>query len=110
MSDGFFKNAKTPFYKFYTVIAAPVIEEAVFRFLPFVLAGAFFSNPVSFVPAAVTVAAGVFLFTFLHNIKNKSANVNFYSSDPRMKYIFFSSIFLTTIFLITAAAAAPFAA
>lgn len=108
--DGFFKNANTPFYKFYTVIAAPVIEEAVFRFLPFVLAGAFFSNPVSFVPAAVTVAAGVFLFTFLHNIKNKSANVNFYYSDPRMKYIFFSSIFLTAAFLITAASAAPFAA
>lgn len=100
--NNLFKNTKTALYKLYTVAVAPILEEAVFRALPFVVAGALFSNPVSAAAIAFTGFFGIGLFTFLHDLADKSAVLNPYASKRSVKNIFFASSFITAAFLITA--------
>lgn len=96
--NNIFKDTKSAFYKFYTVFVAPILEESVFKVLPFIVAGALFTNPVSAASIAFVSFFSVILFTLAHNMADMSKNLNPYSSKRNTGYIFFSSILTTTIF------------
>lgn len=67
-------KAKIKLDSIYEIVIAPVVEETVFRFVPFVLTSLIVSNPASFVPAIVTGIIGIFGFSFAHPLADKINN------------------------------------
>lgn len=98
-----FRDTKSTLYKIYTVFLAPILEESVFKVLPFIVAGALFSNPVSIASIGFVSLFSVIIFTLAHDIVDRSKRLNPYGSKRDIGYIFFSSAFTTTIFFALAA-------
>ena len=67
-------DSKSKLNIIYKVVIAPVIEEFVFRFIPFFVAGLFVSNPVSVIPVIVTGIVGILGFSFAHPLADKISN------------------------------------
>ncbi|MBQ3835025.1 MAG: CPBP family intramembrane metalloprotease, partial [Elusimicrobia bacterium] len=96
-----FKNAGKKINFIYTVIIAPIIEEVVFRVVPFTLTGMSVSNPASFIPALVTIFTGTFLFSAAHPLADKLT----YSKDVRnIKNFIVPSLLLTSVYIATSVA------
>ncbi|MDR1695652.1 MAG: hypothetical protein LBR69_03355 [Endomicrobium sp.] len=71
-----FRNPASLGYRMITGFAVPVLEESVFRVLPFAGIGLLLGNPLSFIPAALTCIAGIGIFTWAHYAADKAAVKN----------------------------------
>ena len=93
-----FKNlvdsSKTKLSFAYKVIVAPLIEEFLFRFVPFFVTGLFVSSPVSIVPVIVTGIIGILGFSFAHPLADKINNfINKEINDGKITNSFISKLF-----------------
>lgn len=66
-----FSNARKNFKLIYDIVAAPAVEETVFRFAPFFLTTLAVANPASIVPVIVTSVVGVLGFSIAHSLADK---------------------------------------
>lgn len=87
-------NSKAKLSFVYKVIVAPLIEEFLFRFVPFFVAGLFVSSPMSIVPVIVTGIIGILGFSFAHPLTDRINNY-FYSKNEiiETKSDFISRVF-----------------
>lgn len=53
------------------IIVAPIIEEVVFRYIPFTLTSLIVSNPASIIPAIITSIIGILGFSIAHPLADK---------------------------------------
>ncbi|WP_372519282.1 PEP/pyruvate-binding domain-containing protein [Candidatus Ruminimicrobiellum ovillum] len=91
-----FANSKTKLDTVYEIIVAPIIEETVFRFVPFFVTGLIVANPASIVPVIVTGIVGILGFSFAHPMTDKINNY-FYTKieNGDIKNSFLSELFDT---------------
>ena len=68
-------KSKITFETVYEIVIAPIVEETIFRFIPFIVIGMIVSNPASIVPAIVTGIIGIFGFSFAHPLADKINNL-----------------------------------
>lgn len=102
--SGFFKNTNTAAWRIVNVFIVPVIEEIIFRFLPFAGVSTLILTPVSFIPVAFTAIAGAVIFTFVHSAADKLAlKINPFAKKRNLKRIFTSTLALSGIYILIAA-------
>lgn len=67
-------SSKTRMNLINKVIIVPIVEEVLFRFIPFVITGLFVSSPAFVVPAIVTGIISLFGFSIAHPLADKINN------------------------------------
>ncbi|MBQ3943031.1 MAG: hypothetical protein II669_01795, partial [Elusimicrobia bacterium] len=88
------RKSKTKFEFFYEVVVAPIIEETLFRFVPFFITGLFVSSPASIIPAIVTAIVGVLGFSFAHPLFDKINNYFYKQIEKgKIKNTFIAELF-----------------
>ncbi|MBR3654107.1 MAG: hypothetical protein IKN62_01575 [Elusimicrobia bacterium] len=87
-------KSKITFETVYEIVIAPIVEETIFRFIPFIVIGMIVSNPASIVPAIVTGIIGIFGFSFAHPLADKINNlVNKKVEGGEIKNSFIAELF-----------------
>ncbi|MDD2524380.1 MAG: CPBP family intramembrane metalloprotease [Endomicrobiaceae bacterium] len=97
--NNLFKDIKSIKYKFYTCFIAPIWEETVFRFLPFMITGLFATNT-ELMPILITSISGTLLFPLVHIIVDK---ITSNTDNKNSKSLFISSAVLTSSYLLISA-------
>jgi phosphoenolpyruvate synthase/pyruvate phosphate dikinase len=88
------RKSKTKSEFFYEVVVAPIIEETLFRFVPFFITGLFVSSPASIIPAIVTAIVGVLGFSFAHPLFDKINNYFYKQIEKgKIKNTFIAELF-----------------
>lgn len=99
--NNLFINTKSITYKVYTCFIAPIWEEAVFRFLPFIITTAIIGTPISIIPVIITGVTGTFIFSMSHMIVDKIRYGKTHKDEIRdWKQILFSSAVLTSVYIV----------